>query len=405
MRILNSSYLKLVILALLLRLLIMPFFFHPDIKTYHFQSQFLRHGVFNIYTYLDGQKKNLPLKEEFVYFPLTYFFLGGYQMLISPLLGDNFSTWVSDASGNALDNAESFRYLFLLKFPYLIFDLAAAFLLMRFFQDREKRKKALKFWLFNPFTIVLIYFFSNIDIIVVFLTILSVFMANTRKLVLAAAILGLAAGFKAYPLLFLPFLSLYSQNLRQLVGMIVVCLGVFLAIVAPFYSPSFQNAALISGLTSRIFTSGFGIGFGQTLMITILALAILFFVQLLQREKASVWKDYLSVTLVIFSFVHFHIQWLLWAAPFLVILLIKNKKLVLPVILLSLVAFAIPVLLQDKSMSVSLFSPISNLFNLLPTLYTLVSKLYDPLVVQSVLHSILAGGSLVLIWKIGQNDS
>ncbi len=89
---------KILALAILLRLLIMPFFFHPDIKTYHFQASFLRQGVVNIYSYLTENKKSLPVKEEFVYFPLSYFLLGGYQTAISPLLGADFNSWLSDAS-------------------------------------------------------------------------------------------------------------------------------------------------------------------------------------------------------------------------------------------------------------------------------------------------------------------
>src|SRR3989304_8391664 len=99
---------KLLILAIILRLLIMPFFFHPDIKTYHFQASFLSKGVFNIYPYLIENREKLPLKEEFVYFPLTYFFLGGYQALVSPLLGDNFTNWLAGASGRAGEGAPTF---------------------------------------------------------------------------------------------------------------------------------------------------------------------------------------------------------------------------------------------------------------------------------------------------------
>ena len=230
-----SWYRNLILLAILLRLLIMPFFFHPDIKTMHFQSQFLSRGVFDIYKYLDEQKATLPLKEEFVYFPLAYFFLGGYQIIISPLLDDNFYSFVNDASGKAMEIVGSFRYLFLLKMPYLIADIVIALLLLKFFSIEEQKKKVFTLWLFNPLTIVLIYIFSNIDIIVVLLTLLSVLLAKNRNMILAALILGIAAGFKAYPLLFLPFLLLYSKNIKQIVLMVLACLCTLAIVVAHFY--------------------------------------------------------------------------------------------------------------------------------------------------------------------------
>jgi len=63
---------KLLVLAIFLRVLVAAFLFHPDIKTYNYQASFLKKGVFNIYTYLVENKKSLPLKDDFVYFPLTF---------------------------------------------------------------------------------------------------------------------------------------------------------------------------------------------------------------------------------------------------------------------------------------------------------------------------------------------
>lgn len=391
---------NILILAILIRLLIMPFYFHPDIKTYHFQASFLSKGVTNIYDYLAAHKKELPLKEEFVYYPLTYFFLGGYQILISPLLGDDFYEWLSDAnSQSANDRVGVYRYLFLLKLPYLAFDIAIAFLLMRIFTG-DLKKKVFTLWLFNPFTIILIYVFSNVDVIPVALTVASVLLATQKKLVLSAALLGLAAGFKAYPLLFLPFLLLFTTSFRQVILMVIAAIGVFAAIVAPFWSSAFQQAAFVSGLTTRIVFPGLSIGFGETLMASIISLSALFFYSLLQKDKVEIWKYYLALLLLLFSFIHFHIQWLLWVAPFIVILVIRNKRFAIPVLILALSAFLLPILYADKSMSWGLLQAYSGLFNLLPLPLALVQIFYDPLILQSVLHSLIAGGSLVLIYQM-----
>src|SRR3989344_3206331 len=111
---------KLLILAVLIRFLIMPFYFHPDIKTYNFQSSFLKMGVWHIYNYLSENKDKLPLKDGFVYFPLTYFFLGSYQIVASPLLGSNFENWLFNAQITSAADVGVFRYLFILKSPFLV---------------------------------------------------------------------------------------------------------------------------------------------------------------------------------------------------------------------------------------------------------------------------------------------
>ncbi len=393
---------KILMLAILLRLLIMPFYFHPDIKTTYFQTSFLRQGVLDIYKYLDTNNHSIPFKEDFTYFPLTYFFLGGYQILVSPILGPNFYNWLNDASAYAPTQISVFKYLFVLKIPYLILDIMIAFLLMRFFTNPQDKKKIFIFWLFNPIWLLLIYVYSNLDIIPVFITLVSFLLLSKNKLFLSSLLIGVAAGFKAYPLMFLPFMALYAKNLKQ-VGIIFFSgLLTFILIIAPFWSISFKNQALISGLTTRIFQSSVSIGFGESLVFAIISFSALFFYLLVNKERTweNTYKAILLELLFLFSFIHFHITWLLWLAPLLTLFLIYVKslqKILLPVLS---IAFLIPLFYQDQALSFGLLKVISPLYNLLPMPFTITQYFYDPYIVQSTLQSILAGGSLILAWNL-----
>ena len=382
---------KILLLAIVLRLLVAAFIFHPDIKTYSYQASFLKKGVFNIYTYLIENKKTLPLKDNFVYFPLTYLTLGGYQAVLSPVFGVGFDSWLTNAGVNSFVRyPQIFKYLILLKLPYLILDIAIAFLLMRFFENKEEKKKAFIFWLFNPFTIVLIYVFSNIDIFPVILTILAFLMLKKQKLFSASLLLGLASGFKLYPLLFIPFLFLAGRNLKEKLMLSLTPLITFGLIVLPFISPAFFQSALVSGLTTGIFTSDFAT----------LALSLLFFYAVMIDKKINLFNYWITLFLIIFSFALFHIQWLLWVAPFLVILSVKKPGLSRLIFVLGILAFAIPLLYQDRSMSISLFRIYSTWFDMLPTPFTFIQKIYDPINLQTVIHSVLAAGSMIMIYKV-----
>lgn len=392
---------KLFILAILIRLLIMPFYFHPDIKTYNWQSSFLKSGVFNIYTYLVDNREKLPLKEEFVYFPLTYLFLGTYQISVSPILGPNFNNWLSDASSQVLDRVGTFRYLFILKFPYLVLDLIIPFLIIRFFKEIKQKRNAFILWLFNPISLAIIYIFSNIDIIPVTLSLVSILLFRSKKIFLSGLILGLAAGFKAYPLLFLPFILLFTDRIKDGIKLVAVSFVTLVLIIAPFWSQAFLNSALISGLTTRIAYPSIPLGFGEYLMVGILTLVALFFAGLTQNGKRTdkVWLMIFIVLLFIFSGIHYHIQWLLWIIPFLIIFYIYQNNLgKLSFLWLSL-AFVIPLLYDDRSMSISLFSAISSLFNLLPTPFLVAQKVYDPYLLQGLIHSVMFGISLILVFR------
>lgn len=393
---------NLLLLAILLRLLLMPFYFHPDIKTYHFQASFLKAGVFNIYSYLWENKQNLPLKEEFVYFPLTYLFLGTYQIAVSPILGKDFNNWLLDASAESVNKIGTFRYLLILKLPYLIFDLMVAFLLIKFFNSDSQKKRAFVLWLFNPFSLVIIYLFSNLDIIPVLLSLISLLFFKNRRFLLSGLILALAIGFKAYPILFLPFLLLHIKDFKKTILMLTATIGTIIAIIAPFWSTAFVHSALLSSLTTRLAFPGIGIGFGEALMVGVVALSVLFFNSLMEsNEKVNqLWYYLTAVLLMVFSTIHFHIQWLLWIIPFLILLSIFHTNLSKLVWIWACLAFLIPLLYDDKSMSISLLSAISPLYNLLPTPFLVLERLYDPFLAQGILHSLIFGIGLVLVWRI-----
>ncbi|HJX59019.1 hypothetical protein A2V56_02630 [Candidatus Woesebacteria bacterium RBG_19FT_COMBO_42_9] len=390
---------KLLVLAILLRLLIMPFFFHPDIKTYHFQASFLRQGVVNIYPYLIDNREKLPLKEEFVYFPLTYFFLGGYQALVSPLLGENFTAWLSDATGRGVESPGIFRYLFVLKLPYLVLDIAIAYLLMGFFEKQEDKKKVFTIWLFNPFTLILLYFFSNVDIIPVFLVLASLLAMKKNKPLGASVLMGLAVGFKAYPVLFFPFLLAKMEKWSERITASLVFLATLAVIILPFWSPAFVASSFASGLTTRILEAGISISGGEKILVVPVALVGLYLFSWF-RPKTALWKYYLSALLIVIPFIHFHIQWLLWIMPSFVILWAEENRYSWLLVLASVSAFAVPFLYNDKFMSVSLLTPISRWFGLIPAPFAIVQRLGDPYLIQGLIHSIFVGCSLGLIWKL-----
>ena len=397
---------KLLLIAVALRLLVSGLLFHPDIKTIAFQTSFLKKGIVNIYPYLINNKVSLPLKEEFVYFPLSYLTLGSYQTVISSFLGNDFSNWLSDAGANSVvNNPNIIKYLIFLKFPLLVCDISIAFLLLNFFKNRKKGEQAFTLWLFNPFTIILIYAFSNIDIYVVLLTVIAFLYIKREKLITASVFLGLAISFKLYPLLFVPFLFLKTKNIKDKILTVLIPISIFVISIIPFWSEAFVKSALVSGLSVRIFSPNFEIGFGESMIIGIFLLSILFCFAWMYEKNIKLLNYFIVLLLVLFSFSHFHISWLLWIAPFLVIVVIKKPITLWPVLLWSMLAISIPLFYTDRSMTISLFRIYTTWFDLLPTPFIVIQKLYDPYNFQSVLHSALAGVSVVLSYTIFKKEA
>lgn len=397
---------KLLILAIVLRLLVSGLLFHPDIKTIAFQTSFLRQGVNDIYNYLSINKASLPLKEEFVYFPLSYLTLGSYQTIISYILGNDFNNWLSDAGANSVvNNPNIFIYLILLKLPLLLMDLGIAYLILSYFKEKRDGEKAFELWLFNPFTIILIYAFSNIDIYAVLLTVVAFLYIKREKLIHASIFLGLAISFKLYPLLFVPFLFLKAKSIKEKLLTTLIPISIFAISIVPFWSTAFVKSALVSGLSTRIFGPSFSIGFGESIIMGLLLLTILFLYAYLSDKKIKLLNYFVSLLLIIFSFSHFHISWLLWIAPFLVILVIKRPYLKWLIFFWAIFAMSIPLFYSDRSMTISLFRIYTTWYDLLPTPFVTMQKLYDPYNFQSMIHSVLAGISVIISYNLFKNNT
>lgn len=388
---------KLLALALFLRILVSVFLFHPDIKTINFQVSFLKQGVVNIYPYLIENRATLPLKEEFVYFPLTYFSLGSYHSLVSSLLGENFKHWIFNADSNlVVSDSNFYLYQLALKFPLLFVDFIIGYLIYLYFKGTGKEKDSAILWFFNPFTIFLIYAYSNIDIYTVLLTLLSLLLFKNKKMLFSAVVLGLAISFKLYPLLFVPFFVLSVKDLKEKVMFLVLPVLTFVLTILPFISKAFVNSALLSGLSTRILVPNFSIGSGESVIISIVVISSLFFFGLAKSLNLSLVKYLVIVLFTVFSFAHFHISWILWLTPLLLILYVENKNLRVLIGLWLIVAISIPLLYSDRSMTISLFRTYSLWFDQLPTPFVVLQKVYDPFALMSILHSVLIGISLTL---------
>jgi len=386
------------ILAILARVLVMPFLYHPDIKIYNFQSSFLSTGVVNIYKFLDEKKQELPYKEEFVYQPLAYLFLGSFQYLLKPFLGNSFEKWLWDASQQSIESIGVYRFYFLLKLPLLIFDILTAFILASFFVGEEDKKRAFYLWILNPFSIFIIYAYSGFDVIVSFIVLAALFFARKGNLVLSAFLLVLGSLFKAYPLLFLPLIIFKGKGLKEILKMILMAVFVLVSVLLPFSSFSFVSSALNSGLMNRILTPVIDLGFGVKIIVPVLLLLFIY-VDSRYKSRDTLVEYFFLVSIFILSFIHFHIQWLIWALPLFVLIWVRRSFDEILALSWLLFVFITPFLYDDKQMTVSLFSSFSYYFNLIPYPFVVVQRFYDPYYLQSLLQTAASSLAIFLLWK------
>lgn len=391
---------KIIFLAIIIRLLIMPFFYHPDIKSQYFHFQFLEKGVFNIYNYLDQNKKNLPNTDTFNYLPLTYFTFGTNHIISKVFMPKDYSLWLNDWGVQKNDYLNFPIFLLILKLPYLFLDIGIAYLLFKLFP----KKKIYLLWLLNPVSIYLIYILGNFDILPSFLTLLAFYLLKNKKDFCAYFSLGTAIAIKMYPILFLPFFLFYKkENLKQkFLNLIFLSIPLLISILPFLTNPSFINSFLGSGLSQKILEYKIiNIPIYPIIYIIIFYL----FIKSKNKEKAF-YKYILYLTLFFFSLVKFHPQWLIWFLPFITYPFVKINKIKIPFIFYLILFFIYIILINDQFLNWGHLIPINTDFLLLSTPHNIIKYrfLINPLLLNQYFQSIMFILSLIIIYLYEKND-
>lgn len=379
-----KKYKFIIVLAVLIRLLIAPFFYHPDIKSQLFHSQYLSHGVLNIYDFVDKNKSHLPYPNIFVYLPFTYYFFGSADFILSHIYPSDLYTWLNDWSANQNNYPNMMFFMLVLKFPYLFFDIALGLVLYKIYNN----KKILYFWLFNPITIYLIYILGNFDIIPAFLTVLSFYFLRKNKLFLSYLLIGFAIALKIYPVMFLPFFILYdSKNLiKNIKYGLIAFLPLLLSVIPFIHQNSFYASFFGSGLTQKILEY-------KVLNIPIFPV---FYLLILANYTFSKSKNRFELAmfqtfLMFIGLVKFHPQWIIWFLPFLLIFYYQSKNIKYFFWCLFILIFLYVILFNDNYLFWGHLIPIdSNFVNLTSPFQLIKLKFnFNPVLIQQNIHHLL----------------
>lgn len=397
------------ILGILLRIFLSAITYHSDVVPFDFAGKIIAKGnILNFYDYLWDMPSDAPIlkvypRNLFNYPPLPYFFLGGASLLttwiVNPEVHSNF---IFDFR-STLENGQLNLLLVLLKLPYLVFDIAIAYFLMAMFKDRRDKVLVFSLWILNPVNLYATYMVGQFDVIPTFLTVAAIYFAQKEKysnLILSAVLLGLGAGFKIFPLLFIIPLALVKTNLWERIKILTVAIITYVLSAYPFiWSSGFRMTAALANQTTKSFYAQIPVSGGESV---ILFLAIVIFVYLIfffqKTLVENLWKRFFVMILIFFIFTHFHPQWFLWTMPFFVLDLVKNKlKHWLPFTGLILVFIGM-ISFFDSGLSVGLFAPVNAALYNLPDLWKLSGLNVDVNVARSILHTAFVGISMYYIY-------
>lgn len=326
-----------------------------DFEQVAFWSNYIYLGYYNIYQGLFDIFGQSIYRTQ--YPPLIYYSTGFWLSLLNFFHLLDTSSWktigdlvITYTSMNKISYSVAWyfpdmnRTLFLLKIPYLILDLAIAYLLV---QMVEEKRKSLIFvlWFFTPVTLLISYMDGQFDIIPTFFVVLSLYYAKKshelqdqsidKYSLFSVLFLGIGAGFKNYPFLLLPMFVIFlsKKKVSRSIKLFFIGLSPYVISIAPFliFSPRpFLELVAISQNTG-ILGLFFDVGTRHLIYVFLLIYSLILLHAYYQEISFSfdmLWKYCFVILTLLYITSYWHPQWYIWIIPFTMLVITKYHRLI-----------------------------------------------------------------------------
>jgi len=389
---------KLLAAALALRLALMPATLHADILFIQYFPSFLSlHGVWDVY----GHLGDTYLRHGFTYYPpLAYFLIGLFQILLIPL-DPGFAEFMVRTDALMREGGRSIavylgspepallRRVFLMKLPYLFADVLACAALWHAFAP-DRRKKALRGWLFDPILIFSTYAFGQYRVLSAACWWVFFWALRSRRKHAAFVLAGAAACLENYPMLLLPpALMILGRGWRERTEL-ALCFAVFpLLVVAPLAISSgglvlhaYFSPVVVGAATQGMFVHAPGI-----LPIALKTAFLLFYLFLFVRvcrapgtlsdiERGRLFAcTALAVLFALYATSVTMVHYVLWALPFWILARFDEGEPWVYPLSAAMVGFLFFFNLDSRAMNLGLLVPLDPVFfSSLPSLHEVMER-------------------------------
>ena len=403
---LRRSVIIVVTLGVLVRLVLMPLAFHPDLfwVTYHAQKLALQGEVTR-----DLAVQPIPLLLYSATIWISRAILSPIELIWPDqwsLLGEGDYQGAFDLAMQIATAPRIHLTLFILKLPHLLFDLASAFLLLALLRNRPKQAIiALAFWMFNPIGLYISYLYGRYEAVAGFFVLLSLYLFQRVRPFSSLAALALAVLSRVMDAALVPFFALgafrqLSKQKRLLLGALVF----FVASVLTIVTGSLPGiiALLDRAHGQFLLAAKLPIILYDELVIFVIGYAILLFSSA-ERDLSSyvaLRKYSLMVFLVLFSFAFFNPQYFFALLPLLALEIAEQPSLAW-YHLVQIVGYAFYLLNWGSQTTWWLFLPLNPAFfsHLTPP-ELMIQNYTNYKAVVAIFRSVLTAASLWMVYRI-----
>jgi len=381
------------IIAILLRLIIMPFFAHPDLfSTYQKAAQFA-----------SGSRTFFSLPE-----PITHLIEAVNLRIFSFFLGSEFFYPVQESIQSNIDQLPHlFSLFFILKLPYLLAEIAAWWLIFKYLI--KPTKKNILLIVFNPIILYSLYCFGRYESFALLFSLLILKELKEKEIrVLPLIVFSLLLIFSRVGLIIiLPAFLFLKTSWAKKISLSLIPLACFF--IFALNRPNILNWVKQGNHPSYILGAKLDLGFSVFIYLFFVVLG-LFLLKAFKRFCLEKETNFYSNTFI-FSFVSlgilfsyystsiFHPQYLVWFIPFYLIIMekLKEEKILLMGFCLIHLLFFPLLLFWGQAATLGLFPLASKITQGIPTeqLASSVSKVAN--IAKSILSAVFIFSLLEMI--------
>jgi hypothetical protein len=344
-------------------------------------------------------------------------------VIVSPLLPESRHIWSDTAAvlgvgvqerefQQFLDYEYLPRALFLLKLPYVVADLAVAFVLTRLV-DPARSAMVAGVWLLNPLVIYTSVLFGRHDAIAILLVVLSALLAVRGWRYAGLALLLFAGALRFFPVLLAPlYILAFRRSRRELVILSSAGLAAWVVLDLALWTVAGSSPTLT--LIDRyphvgyLFELGMPLyemtALGQPLEVLLFPAAYLVFVLWFSSTGRSGLAPYVAAGsvsfLLVFALTFYHPQYAIWIAPFLALAIARMPSL-LPLHAIQVVLLLVHTLQWGSATTWELFLPLSQgAVDLLPDPRNVIAAQMSTVLFFSLARTMLVAISLWMAWRL-----
>lgn len=227
--------------AIILRLAVMPISAHGDLLYIWSIPTLLVEGVIDPYRWAVEHHRSIAESDWDVYYPPAAYLFNGIWLAILRLFSDSLIGWLTQVRESIFSfdllrfNLASARLnLFILKIPYLVYEIILVLGLLRLLKSVNWLKFAI-LWGLNPVVIYSAYMMGQIDLLTVTLVVWAGVMMYEKKKLASLTLLVVGTMVKVLPIVLIaPMAFLMGKSWKERAWLIIYSILIFVIFNLPF---------------------------------------------------------------------------------------------------------------------------------------------------------------------------